>query len=111
MRATLRPILKCAWATQASPHPSALLPLSWVGFYETRREAESSRRGGGRVVWSGDACVALAGRGRLAGAGRGRRKRPHSTPHPLPPLRVRRRFRSAMIKYLPTSAPLPPLRV
>src|SRR5437588_7833764 len=58
--------------------------LSRVGFYETRREAESSRRGGGRVVRGGDACVALTGGGMRA-QGRTRAthntRRPHSTPH------------------------------
>src|SRR5205807_1119007 len=60
------------------------------------------RRGGRGGEWSGDACVARWGRGKaLLGPGRGRRKRPHSTPHPPPPLRGRRRFRSDVIKNLP----------
>src|SRR5438105_3981056 len=45
------------------------------------RKLLRTRRGGGRVVWGGDACVALAGGGKRTGAGRGRRKRPHPTPH------------------------------
>ena len=43
--------------------------------------------------------------------GRGRRKRPHPPHPPPPPLRVRRRFRSVMIKNLPLKALPPPLRV
>src|SRR2546421_71185 len=45
------------------------------------RKLLRTRRGGGRVVWGGDACVALAGGEKRTGAGRGRRKRPPPTPH------------------------------
>jgi hypothetical protein len=88
--------------------------LTWVGFFETRREAGSSRRGGGRVGRGGDAlwcaspsswsCERLP---RLPG----RRKRPLPPHPPPPPLRVRSRFRCHIAKYLPLKTPLPPLRM
>src|SRR5436305_7394354 len=64
-----------------------------------RGRHRQTRRGGRGVEGGGDACVALAGGGRLVGPGRGRRKRPLPTHHPPPPLRVRSRFSSLLVTF------------
>src|SRR5438445_8850926 len=83
------PSKSCTWKAYPSKHPKCK-GLLYTGrfFVMSLGKRLRTRRGGGRVVWGGDACVALTGGERHAqGQGRGRRKRPLPTPHPPPPLR------------------------